>query len=246
MFADSLLDSNWDNRSHRGWTTLASFAMQALAVGNPAHAAADLQRRAPKAARDHHRCAGGAASGKACGGNATCVCIRAPEYALDGDHHTTVDSNDNRSQSADPIPVPDVDACPTCVPGGTGDLAGDKNSVVGAFDMSTGVQPPIPAFKPTVPQRRVSTIMEGNLVYKPQPAYPPSARSMRIQGPVVLRAIISKSGAIENLQVLSGHPLLVKAAIEAVSQWRYRPYVLNGEPVEVETRVIVNFTLSGG
>jgi len=88
--------------------------------------------------------------------------------------------------------------------------------------------------------------MEGNLIYKVQPVYPPMARAVRVQGSVILKAIISKSGAIENLQVVSGHPVLVKAAIEAVSQWHYRPYVLNDEPVEVETQVTVNFLLSGG
>lgn len=62
----------------------------------------------------------------------------------------------------------------------------------------------------------------------------------------MLRAVISREGTIENLQVVSGHPLLVRAAIEAVRQRRYRPYVLNGEPVEVETQVTVNFVLSGG
>jgi protein TonB len=58
--------------------------------------------------------------------------------------------------------------------------------------------------------------------------------------------MISREGAIENLQVLSGHPMLVQAAADAVRQWRYRPYVLNGEAVEVETQVTVNFVLSGG
>ena len=58
--------------------------------------------------------------------------------------------------------------------------------------------------------------------------------------------MISREGVIENLQVLSGHPMLVQAAVDAVRQWRYRPYVLNGEPVEVETQVTVNFVLSGG
>ena len=67
---------------------------------------------------------------------------------------------------------------------------------------------------------------------------------MRIQGAVVLSAIISKEGTIENLRTISGHPLLVGAAVEAVRQWRYRPYVLNNEPIEVETQVVVNFTLS--
>jgi protein TonB len=88
--------------------------------------------------------------------------------------------------------------------------------------------------------------MEGNLIYKTQPVYPPMARAARIQGPVILRAIISRSGGIENLQVVSGHPMLVRAALEAVSQWRYRPYILNDEPVEVETQITVNFILAGG
>jgi len=72
----------------------------------------------------------------------------------------------------------------------------------------------------------------------------PLAKAARIQGEVVLAAIISKAGTIEELQALSGHPMLVAAAVEAVRQWRYRPYLLNGEPVEVETRITVNFTLT--
>jgi protein TonB len=86
---------------------------------------------------------------------------------------------------------------------------------------------------------------EGNLVHKVQPAYPVLARTARIQGAVLLQAVISKAGAIENLKVLAGHPMLVRAALEAVSQWRYRPYILNGEPVEVETLITVNFSLAG-
>jgi len=89
-------------------------------------------------------------------------------------------------------------------------------------------------------------MMEGNLILRVQPAYPLFARQVRVQGLVVLRAVISREGTIENLQVLSGHPMLVQAAVDAVRQWRYRPYVLNGEPVEVETEVKVNFILSGG
>lgn len=89
-------------------------------------------------------------------------------------------------------------------------------------------------------------MMEGNLVLRVQPAYPLLARQVRVQGLVVLRAVISRDGTIENLQVLSGHPMLVQAAVDAVRQWRYRPYVLNGEPVEVETEVKVSFILSGG
>jgi len=66
-----------------------------------------------------------------------------------------------------------------------------------------------------------------------------------VQGQVVLNAIISKHGTIEDLHVLSGHPMLIQAALDAVRQWRYKPFLLNGEPVEVETTVTVIFNLSG-
>ena len=86
---------------------------------------------------------------------------------------------------------------------------------------------------------------EGDLIRKVQPTYPALARAARIQGTVVLQATISKQGTIENLRALAGHPMLVRAAIEAVCQWRYRPYILNNEPVEVETQITVNFSLAG-
>jgi TonB family protein len=97
-----------------------------------------------------------------------------------------------------------------------------------------------------VPQRvRVANgIMGGLLVTRVNPVYPPLARQARIQGTVLLKALISKTGDIENLELISGHPMLAPAAIEAVKQWKYRPYMLNGEPIEVETQVQVNFTLS--
>jgi len=89
-------------------------------------------------------------------------------------------------------------------------------------------------------------MMEGNLIQRVQPEYPPLARQARIQGIVILRAIISREGRIEKLQLVSGHPMLVQAAIDAVRQWRYRPYLLNDQPVEVETQITVNFTLTSG
>jgi len=70
-------------------------------------------------------------------------------------------------------------------------------------------------------------------------------RQARIQGTVILRAIVSKSGTIENLTVVTGHPMLVKSALDAVRQWRYRPYLLNDEPIEIDTEITVNFLLSG-
>ena len=89
-------------------------------------------------------------------------------------------------------------------------------------------------------------VSQGLLIHKVQPAYPPLARQARIQGTVVLQALIGKDGAIQNLHVVSGHPMLTGAALDAVKQWRYKPYFLNGEPVEVETTINVNFTLAGG
>jgi protein TonB len=88
-------------------------------------------------------------------------------------------------------------------------------------------------------------VAQGMLLNKTQPTYPPIAKAARVSGTVVLRATISKSGTIENLQVVSGPAMLQSAATDAVRSWRYRPYLLNGDPVEVETTVNVVFTLGG-
>jgi protein TonB len=90
-----------------------------------------------------------------------------------------------------------------------------------------------------------SGVMAGNRLNGPDPQYPAIARAARVQGTVVLAATISRSGTIENLHVISGPPMLAPAAEEAVRTWRYRPYLLNGEPVEVETTVNVIFNLGG-
>jgi TonB family protein len=97
-----------------------------------------------------------------------------------------------------------------------------------------------------VPTRvRVSSnVISGLIETKVDPVYPPLARQARIQGTVILQAIISKTGDVENISLISGHPMLAPAAVEAVKQWKYKPYLLNGEPVEVETQVQVNFVLS--
>jgi protein TonB len=78
-----------------------------------------------------------------------------------------------------------------------------------------------------------------------QPIYPALGVQAHIQGNVVLHAIIAMDGRVVELQVISGHPLLVKAAMDAVSQWRYQPTLLNGQPVEVETTITVSFVLGG-
>jgi protein TonB len=128
------------------------------------------------------------------------------------------------------------------VPGGI--PGGQMGGVIGGIISSTPVAVP----KIQTPQRiRVSQgVSQGLKVRDYKPVYPPLARQARIQGTVVLRAVIGKDGSIENLTLVSGHPMLAPAAIDAVKQWKYKPYLLNGEPVEVDTEVLVNFTLSGG
>src|SRR5689334_8742435 len=128
------------------------------------------------------------------------------------------------------------------VPGGI--PGGQMGGVIGGIISSTPVAVP----KVATPQRvRVSQgVTQGLLIRKVQPNYPPLARQARIQGSVLLQAEISKDGSIQNLRLISGHPMLAPAAIEAVKQWKYKPYILNGEPVEVETQITVNFTLAGG
>jgi len=87
-------------------------------------------------------------------------------------------------------------------------------------------------------------VVEGLIVSKVQPIYPPLARSARIQGTVLMKAVINQAGEVESLDLVSGHPMLVPAAMDAVRQWKYRPYKLNGNAVQVETEVTVNFSLS--
>ena len=87
------------------------------------------------------------------------------------------------------------------------------------------------------------TVQNQCLIKRVFPVYPPLARQARIQGTVMLRIIVSKSGDVTELRLLSGHPLLAPAAIEAVRQWKYKPYEVNREVCAVETNVQVNFTL---
>jgi protein TonB len=94
------------------------------------------------------------------------------------------------------------------------------------------------------PVRVSGMVVEGMLIRKTVPVYPPIAKAVRAEGTVVLGAVIARDGTIQNLHVISGHPMLQQAALDAVRTWRYRPYLLSGEPVEVETTINVIFKLS--
>ncbi|HUO36304.1 MAG TPA: energy transducer TonB [Candidatus Acidoferrum sp.] len=148
---------------------------------------------------------------------------------------------------------PRVDTRPTPPPTvpvdepSTGDTIsmGDYIGIDGGTNIGKGVNPPPPRLpeRRTAPQPISEGLMEARLIHRVQPSYPRAAIAMQISGTVKLRAIISADGRIRELTALSGSPLLARAAIEAVSQWRYRPTLLNGQAVEVETLITVNFVL---
>jgi len=234
------LENSWDQSARRSWTTVASFTMQALAMslllliplltiqGPPRLAWFDPHLLAPPPAPPAP--APVVAHTGIRGANIDGVHLFEPPSIP-----PTIPEIDDRSVA----PVPDVSGIN--VPGATGDR-GSRSVIPGTRDVVSIATPPAPA--PSRPMQ-VSHWAEGNLIYRVQPNYPPLARQARIQGTVELRAIISKMGTIENLNVVSGHALLVTSAVEAVKQWRYRPYLLNGEPIEVETEITVNFILGG-
>jgi protein TonB len=129
------------------------------------------------------------------------------------------------------------DAPPPSGVAGMEGLAGNGNGVGNLFKGQTG--PKVKAEKVNIS----AGVAIGLLIQKTAPVYPPIAKSARVSGTVVLGASISKNGSIVGLHVVSGPPMLQQAALDAVRTWRYRPYMLNNQPVEVETTVSVIFTL---
>ena len=241
MFADYISDNAWANRSHRGWTALASFTAQALAIAGlmvlPLLYTQGMPRLTllgsviapvpppapgtPRAARSQSQVVSGLAE----------QVLRRPAPIPRG-FSAPGDGDDSGSE-------PPTGPWET----GSGGNHWGRDSMPDVI--GTGMNPAIPP-APLARPPRVSHVMEGNLIRRVQPEYPPLARQARIQGAVVLRAVIDRDGKIQDLHVISGHPLLVQSAINAVRQWRYRPFFLNDQPVEVETQVTVNFSLAGG
>ena len=123
---------------------------------------------------------------------------------------------------------------------------GPSDGVIDNVIAMTATPPPPPKAKPQAAKRVLQggDVEAAKLIYVPKPGYPQLARMARIQGTVRLAALIAADGTVKHLRVISGHPLLVKAALEAVEKWRYQPTLLNGDPVEVETEIDVNFALA--
>lgn len=235
MFAESLLEVSSSQRLRKGWLTLVSISFQATIVAcllllpllRPEGLASI--RRVPAAISWF--------------GSPRPVQIAQQQFGsihVGANTITVPHVLSFRSGSAKDAP----DAPPACIicPGVNAGPMGPESLPFG------DAQPALPQPPPVQPRAshspRVSHWMEGNLIAKVQPQYPVIAKNAGVQGEVVLQAVVSREGTIENVKVMSGHPLLVRAAIEAVSQWRYRPYYLNGEAIEVETQVRINFTLN--
>jgi len=108
---------------------------------------------------------------------------------------------------------------------------------------TTTSAPAVPTAAPPQVVNISQGVSQGLLLKRVQPSYPPQAVSLRIEGAVNLQATIAKDGTIKGVKVLGGHPLLARAAADAVRQWRYKPYMLNGQPFEVQTEITVNFKL---
>ena len=143
-----------------------------------------------------------------------------------------------------PPPVATTGGVVGGVPGGI--PGGQLDAVIGGIISSSSSLAAVPRLSkpvvPTVQRVRVSPgVTKGLLIHRVEPSYPPLAQQARIHGDVVLTAIIDKEGNVQQLQLVSGHPLLAPATIEAVKQWRYKPFLLNGQPLEVETTVTVSF-----
>jgi protein TonB len=234
------LESNWDQSARRGRAALASFTLQAFGLSLLLAIPLFTIQGPPKLQWSDQ--------------SQILVPPSAPPAPPTPRQAPGESSNMSGGRIQEPTRIPDtiatlnehpIAASPNFsevgVRGGTGD---GRRGVIDSIGTAEAVAPPPAPPAPTHPLK-VSYWAEGNLVFRVQPIYPPLARQARIQGTVELRAIISKTGTIENLTVVSGHPMLVKSALEAVRQWRYRPYLLNGDPIEVETSVTVNFLLSG-
>jgi protein TonB len=239
LFAGAV-DASWGERARRGWVTLTSFGLQALVV--VALLIVPLLR--PSGFPSFHQLTMPISLGPL--GEAPVVRAHA------GSNVVAVVPSENALRLPTHIPRGVVlsgnDTAPPIGPAGGDGIRIPGGDPGGAPSLlGIGTRPIIPVAPPTPVAHsvRLSYMSEGDLIRKVQPSYPPLARAARIQGTVLLQALISKQGTIEHLQLISGHPMLVQAAMDAVRQWRYRPYVLNGEPVEVETQITVNFSLAG-
>jgi protein TonB len=248
LFADSLLDSGQQERTRRKFAAVLSFTFQCLLIGVllvvPLMFTEELPRQQlltfleappppppPPAAEAVARVVRQIQSDLLTGGQ-----LRTPSRIPEKVQMI------REEEAPPPLPMGGVvGGVPGGIPGG------QLGGVIGGILSQTSSLAALPKLAiPASPKRiRVSQgVTKGLLIQKIEPKYPPLAQGARIAGQVLLRAIIGKDGDIKELELLSGHPMLAPAAIAAVRQWHYRPFLLNGEPIEVETTVIVTFQIA--
>ncbi len=248
MFEDALFASNRKPSRQRGWTALLSFALETVIVGMLVSIPLVFTDALPVRALLSEYISVPVPQGVQNPAPRERVpAARMPESNMVGTRLL--------EPSQIPIYVADIHESEPPAPLVSGDEVaiigappgiGDPNGVwksLGSL-LPRNVQPSLKPPRPNALMRISDGVLAGLLIRKVEPIYPPLARQARIQGEVVLQAIIGKDGTIQNLRVVSGHPMLVGAAVDAVRQWRYRPYLLNHEPVDVETQITVNFKLS--
>ena len=236
MFANTLLECAPNLQNRRRWTLLLSLAVQATAVSlaliypllHPEHL--PFISTVPKIAFSAPTIVRVISAGNDEARPAPISPLQWPQQ-LNVRHTAASASAKTESNDLGPISEPVI---------GTGPV-GSSDALKNLFS-STGTSVARPAPLNTKPLR-LSHLEEGRLLQKIQPIYPPIAKQLRIQGDVQLTALIARDGSIEGLKVISGHPMLIPAALQAVSQWRYKPYILNGSPTEVETTIKVTFRL---
>lgn len=238
MFAESLLETSWAERGRLSWTTLTSFGLQSVFIGLLLLIPLLTTVGLPSARSVSTPVTfGGAEPGPTppVRSNGQQRVIQIVPYH----GQIMLPSRYGHPTAEDPASFDGTVGAP-------GVPIGNYTGGGPAFPIpESGTRPVMPATPPPTIRHefRTSRMLEGSLIRKVEPKYPPLAIAARIQGSVVLAAVISKAGTIENLKLVSGHPMLVAAAIDAVRQWQYRPYLLNGEVIEVETQITVNFTM---
>jgi len=150
-----------------------------------------------------------------------------------------------KTEEAPPPAVSTIGAVAGGVPGGM--IGGIPGGVITEMPSSAPIVPVLAKSPEPMPSMRIrvaSRVVQANLIHDVPPQYPAEAGRARIEGTVVLLAVIGRDGMVQDLRVESGLPILAQAAIDAVKQWRYKPYMIDGEPVEVASRITINFTLS--
>ena len=241
MFEDSLVESSGRIKTKRGWTTFMSFGLQMLLLGIMILIPLIYTEALPKSQMMTFLVAPPPPPPPPPPPAAAPVKVIKVQTELINNQLRQPTKIPEKVKIVKEEEAPQVASVGVAggVPGGM--QGGSLGGVLGGIVSSSSLPP-----KVATPQKvRVSSgVAAGNLIQKVQPQYPAIAKTARIQGTVILHALIGKDGQVKNLQLVSGHPMLAKAALDAVRQWKYKPYSLNGQPTEIETEVTVNFTLN--